>query len=147
MSDAAFNPLADTVRHALMDAHPEWSAYVGSLAGGDVEVVIPAPRGSRARQLIISTDDGQDIWLRFAPPYMAYCVGSEYEMHAVIAALLRDDAFFVVVTRGDDWLETALLRPGEAPVLLEGQTANIVSWSGLHDRIVTYTESRRTGGV
>jgi hypothetical protein len=63
-------------------------------------------------------------------------------MHAVIDALLRDDAFFVVVTDGDEWVETTLLRPGEEPVLKEGQVANLVSWSGRHDKIVTYTEKR-----
>jgi hypothetical protein len=51
-------------------------------------------------------------------------------MHAVVGALLRDDAFFVVVNSGDEWIETTLLRPGEEPVLEEGHVANVVSWSG-----------------
>jgi hypothetical protein len=63
-------------------------------------------------------------------------------MHAVVEALLGDDAFFAVVTNGDEWIETMLLRPGEEPVLREGQVANIVSWSGRHDRILTYTPKR-----
>jgi hypothetical protein len=65
------------------------------------------------------------------------------EMHSVITALLADDAFFVVVTRGDEWVETTLLRPGEEPVLLEAQVANVVSWSGECDRLVTFV-ARRT---
>jgi hypothetical protein len=60
-------------------------------------------------------------------------------MHAVVEALLADDAFFAVVTNGDEWVETMLLRPGQEPVLREGQVADIVSWSGHHDRILTYT--------
>jgi hypothetical protein len=68
---------------------------------------------------------------------MAYLVESEVEMHAVIGALLSDDAFFVVVTSGDEWVETTIMRPGQEPTLQEGQVANIVSWSGAHDRIIT----------
>jgi hypothetical protein len=69
---------------------------------------------------------------------MTYSVESESEMHAVIDALLSDRAFFTVITSGDEWIETTLLRPGEEPVLLEGQVANVVSWSGLHDRILAF---------
>jgi hypothetical protein len=41
------------------------------------------------------------------------------------------------VTNGDEWLETTLLPANQEPVLADGQVANVVSWSGLHDRIVT----------
>jgi hypothetical protein len=68
-------------------------------------------------------------------------------MHAVVEALLRDDAFLVVIANGDEWIETALLRPGEEPVLREGHVANVVSWSGRHDKIVTYTEKRPSRGA
>ena len=57
---------------------------------------------------------------------------------AVVEALVSDRAFFLVVSNGDEWVETTLLRPGEEPVLAEGQVADVVSWSGLNDRIVTY---------
>ena len=63
-------------------------------------------------------------------------------MHAVVDALLHDDASFLVITRGDEWIETTLLRPGEELVLVEGQVANIVSWSGAHDKIVSYMKER-----
>ena len=61
--------------------------------------------------------------------------------------LLADDAYFVVVTDGDKWLETSLLRPGEEPVLGEGHVANVVSWSGRHDKVVTYTAKRPVKGT
>jgi hypothetical protein len=90
---------------------------------------------------------GEETWIRFAPVRACYRPGTDREMHLVIDALLRDDAFFVVVTDGDAWIETSLLRPGEEPVLREGQVANVLSWSGRHDRIVTYTEKAPRRGA
>jgi hypothetical protein len=69
---------------------------------------------------------------------MSYPVESDAHLLAVVDALLTDRAFFLVVSNGDEWIETTLLRPGEEPVLAEGQIADVVSWSGLNDRIVTY---------
>lgn len=68
-------------------------------------------------------------------------------MQAVIEALLADNAFFVVITDGDDWLETSLQRLGEEPVLGEGHVANVVSWSGRYDTVVTYTEKSPARGA
>lgn len=140
------NPLAGRVRDSLLERHPQWAEYVEALPGGDLELAIPAPPGSRAGGLVIFTNQGKDIWIRYAPPRMCYSVESEAEMHAVIKALLADDAFFVVVTNGDDWIETTLLRPGQEPVLAEGQVANMVSWSGRHDKILTWIAKRPSGG-
>jgi hypothetical protein len=132
------NELGTRVRDSILGEHPEWANYVDVRDSGDVEVAVPAPAGSRAGHLVISTDRGEGIWIRFAPPYMFYSVESDHEMHTVINALLADDAFFVVITNGDEWLETALYRPGEEPILTEGQVATAVSWSGTLDRVVTY---------
>jgi hypothetical protein len=131
------NPLGERVRDSVLRRHPEWAAYVESTPDGDLQLAVPAPRGSRAKHLLIFTDQGKDIWLRFAPPRMCYAVETDREMHVVIEALLADNAFLSVVTNGDEWIETTVLRPGEEPVLAEGQVANIVSWSGHHDRIMT----------
>jgi hypothetical protein len=140
------NPLAERVRDSLLHAHRDWAQYVDVLPGGDLEIAIPAPEGSRAGHLVIFTARGEDMWLRYAPPRACYCVETDRELHAVVQALLADDAFFVVVTDGDEWVETTLLRPGQEPVLREGQVANVVSWSGRHDRIVLYTEKVPTRG-
>jgi hypothetical protein len=137
------NLLGVRVRDALLRRHPEWAAAVETLPGGDVEVAVPAPRGSRAGYLVVATAQGRDIWVRYSPPRMAYPVDSEEHMLAVVDALLSDRAFFLVVSNGDEWLETTLLRPGEEPVLAEGHVADVVSWSGLNDRIVTYMPDRR----
>jgi hypothetical protein len=134
------NALGKRVRDSLLLRHPEWADYVRTLESGDLEVAVPAPRASRAGHLVVFTARGKDTWIRYAPPRACYSVDSDRELHAVVEALLRDDAFFVVVTNGDDWIETTLLRPGEEPVLAEGQVASLVSWSGCHDKIVTYTE-------
>ncbi len=134
------NALGTRVRDSLLRRHPEWAAYVSILESGDLELAVPAPLGSRAGHLVVFTAGGKATWIRYAPPRACYSVESDRELHAVVEALLKDDAFFVVVTTGDDWIETTLLRPGEEPVLAEGQVANLFSWSGCRDKIVTYTE-------
>jgi hypothetical protein len=126
------------VRDSLLRRYPEWAAHVDTTPDGQLELAVPAPRGSRAKHLVVFTSEARDTWIRYVPPRMCYAPESDREMHAVIDALLNDDAFFVVVTDGDEWIETTLLRPGEEPVLKEGHVANIVSWSGRHDRVVTY---------
>lgn len=137
MSENCLNALARRVRESLLAKHTEWGEYVEAGEGGDLELAVPAPQGSRAGHLVIFTVRGEDIWIRYAPPRACYAVDSDREMHLVVDALLRDDAFFVVVTNGDEWVESALFRPGEEPILEHGQVANMVSWSGRHDRIVT----------
>jgi hypothetical protein len=50
-----------------------------------------------------------------------------------------DKVFFAVVTHGDQWAGTTLMRqdvPGDVPPLKFGEAAQIVSWSGKHDRII-----------
>ncbi len=124
----------------MLANHPEWAEYVHVLGGGDLELAVPAPAGSRAGHLVLFTARGEDIWVRYAPPRMCYPVESEQELLVVVEALLADNAFFVVITSGDEWIETGLYRPGEAPTLRMGQVANAVSWSGRHDKIVAYQE-------
>ena len=138
MAAQQLNPLGTRVRDSLLARHGEWADRVKTLATGDLELSLPAPHGSRAGHLVIFTARGTDTWIRYSPPQACYEIESDRQLHAVLKALLADDAFFVVVSRGDTWIETVLLRPGEEPVLLEGQTANVVSWSGLHDRIVMF---------
>ena len=147
MTEHHLNPLAVRVRDSILRAHEDWAEYVVALASGDVEIAVPAPRGSRAGHLVIFTVRGEGAWIRFSPPRACYGVETDHEMHAVVRALIADDAFFVVVTYGDAWVETSLLRPGEEAVLAEGQVANVVSWSGHHDKVVTYTEKRPGRGA
>lgn len=147
MPDQCLNPLGIRVRDSILRQHEDWAEYVSVLPSGDLEIAIPAPRGSRAGHLVIFTVRGEDTWIRYSPPQACYCVETDREMHAVVEALIGDDAFFVVVTDGDTWLETSLLRPGEEPVLAEGQVANVVSWSGRHDKVVTYTEKSPARGA
>ena len=140
------NPLGARVRDSVLRTHAEWADYVGVLPSGDLELAVPAPKGSRAGHMVVFTAFGKDTWIRYSPARACYCALSDAEMHAVIEALLADDAFFAVVTDGDEWIETMLLRPGEEAVLREGQVVNVVSWSGRHDKIVTYTEKKPARG-
>jgi hypothetical protein len=141
------NPLGTRIRDVLLREHPGWTRYVEILPGGDLEVAVPAPRGSRAGHLVISTTRGESTWVRYSPARMSYPVESVEQLLAVVDALLHDRAFFLVVSNGDEWIETSLLRPGEEPVLAEGQVADVVSWSGLNDRIVTYMPTGPKRGV
>jgi hypothetical protein len=132
------NLLAREVAKSLLERHPAWAEYFHASGGGDLELAIPAPPRSRARQLVVSTNHGKEIWLRFGPPRMLHLVDSLAELHKIVDALLEDEAVFTVIMRGDDWVETTLLSANQEPRLEEGQTANLVSWSGSRDRIMTY---------
>jgi hypothetical protein len=140
MIDHPLTALALRVRDSVLRAHEDWADHVSVLPGGNIQIAVPAPRGSRAGHLVIFTARGEETWIRYSPARACYLPETDRELHAVIDALLADRAFLVVVTDGDDWLETSLLRPGEEVVLGEGQVANVFSWSGHHDKIVTYTE-------
>jgi hypothetical protein len=131
------NALARHVLEVLLARHPDWTAYADVRDGGELVLAVPAPEGSRAKALVVLTHQGQDIWLRIAPPRAFYPIGSDEELLHAIDAFLADAAFFLIVTNGDEWLETTLLPANQEPVLAEGQVANVVSWSGRHDRIVT----------
>jgi len=146
MSQLNLNSLGVQVRDTLLERHPEWAPYVDVLDSGDLELAVPAPQDSRAGHLVVFTNNGKDIWVRYSPPQMSYSVESLRELHAVVEALVADDGFFVVVKRGDEWIETTLLRPGGEPVLVEGQVANIVSWSGHHDKVLTFVEGQVSKG-
>jgi len=135
MKVAELNDLGARIRDAILEQHPQWARYVDVLERGDLEIAVPAPKGSRAGHLVVFTDLGQHVWVRYARPRMCYPAGSEAELLAVVDALLADDAFFVVIMQGDEWVETGLYRPGQEPTLAEGQVANAVSWSGRHDRL------------
>jgi hypothetical protein len=140
MSQAdSLNPLARRVWSALIANYPDWTTYFGASADDDLEVAIPAPIGSNAGHLVIFTAKGKDLWLRFSPPSMCYSVEDETELIDVIRQLLTDKVSFAVVMRGDEWAGTTLIRqgmPGDIPQLERGEVAQVVSWSGKHDRIV-----------
>jgi hypothetical protein len=131
------NPLAQHVLDVLLERYPDWAAYADVREGGELVLAVPAPEGSRAKALVILTHQGQDIWLRIAPPRAFYPIESDQELLKAVDAFLSDAAFFLIITNGDEWLETTLLPANQEPVLAEGQVANVVSWSGRHDRIVT----------
>ena len=146
MSKLNLNSLGMQVRDTLLERHPEWAPYVDARDDGDLELAVPAPQDSRAGHLVVFTNKGKDIWIRYGPAQMSYSADSLRELEAVIEALIADDAFFVVVKQGDEWVETTLLRSGEEPVLFEGQVANIVSWSGHHDKVLRFVEGHASKG-
>jgi len=130
---AQLNPLAQRVWVRLLAAHPTWQAHFGE-NDGDLEVAIPAPAGSKAGHLVIFTDQGEHLWVRYAPPCMCYALDNENEMLSIIDQLLADQAVFVVIMNGNECVETTLVKPGVQPNLQAGQVAHLVSWLGTHDQ-------------
>ena len=121
---------------AVLSQFPEWATFAEIREEGDLEIAVPAPAGSKAGHLVIATQDGKDLWIRFSPPYMAYPVDSKQELLDIVKQLLAEQASFAVVMEGAEWKETTLVIPKEIPELQPGQTAQIVSWLGTHDQEV-----------
>jgi hypothetical protein len=130
------NALAKRVWTRLLAEYPDWQPHFEA-KDGDLEVAVPAPLGSKAGHLIISTARGEDIWVRYSLPYMSYGVDDEDEMLSIVKELLAEQAAFVVIMSGSEWTETTLLRPGQEPRVESGQVAHVVSWSGVHDKTIS----------
>ena len=136
------NPLAQHVLDVLLERHPDWAAHADIRKDGDLVLALPAPEGSRVKALVVLTHAGQDIWLRIAHPKGFCPIESDDQLLRAVDAVLAERAFFLVVTNGDEWVETTLLPANQEPVLADGQVADVFSWSGQHDRIVTPAPAR-----
>ncbi len=123
----SLNPLASRVWTALLAEYPNWKKYFDTCRDGDLEIAVPAPPGSNAGHLVISTANGKDLWIRYGPPYMSYSLDDEREMLDIVRQLLAEQVVFVVIMRGNEWVETTLTRLGQALRLERGQVAHIVS--------------------
>jgi hypothetical protein len=126
------NPIASKLREFVAVKYPQWLENATVLENDDIEVSTMAPAGSQADHLVLFTDKG-GLWIRFGPPFMCYRVGSVQEMGAIVDAILRDEIRFMVTMKGSEWLETTLVKRGEAPTREAGTTQKLVSWSGKND--------------
>jgi hypothetical protein len=104
-----------------------------SIRDGKLEFALPAPSGSAAGHLMVFTQ-GNDLWVRFSPPFMCYSVDDEDEMVSIIKQLTTDEAVFKVITKDAEWVETTLTKPQEKCETLPGHSVCLVSWSGRFDR-------------
>ena len=136
-SFGVLNSFAERIWARIITEYPDWGAYFGTRGKDDLEVAIPAPTGSNAGHLVIFTTEGKDLWIRFSAPYMCYAIDDLDEMHSVIKSLLNIEVCFVAITEDDKWIETTLVVPGQDISLKPRQTAQFLSWSGAHDKIVT----------
>jgi len=134
LSNILPNALARKVKAAILSQFPEWDRYVQIQNDGDIEIEVPAPKGSSAGNLIILTAKGSDIWIRYGPAYMSYAVDGEIELINITKQLLSEEASFVVILENETWTETTLVKSGQTPTLKPGQTARVVSWLGTYDR-------------
>ena len=130
------NELARKVKTVVLSQFPEWARYVEMQEGGDIEMAVPAPKGSNAGNLIILTAKGTDIWIRYGPAHMSYAVDDELELVDITKKLVSEEASFVVILDSEKWVQTTLVKSGQTPILKPGQTARIVSWHGTYDREV-----------
>lgn len=135
------NASAAQVWRRLVNTYPDWEQYFGVLDGGDLEVAVPAPAGSKAGHLVISTNDGEDRWIRYDHPNMAYCVDDDDEMIRIVEFLLAEKVLFAVTMRGDEWTETTLVHPSDVLELAPGETIRIVSWTGALDRLEYFSSA------
>ncbi len=67
---------------------------------------------------------------------MLYCVDGKAELLRIVRELQSDDVLFAVLRKARKWTGTALVKRGEAPPLVAGEVARIVSWSGRYDRTI-----------
>jgi hypothetical protein len=130
------NPLARRVRLALLSEFADWEKYAEIRESGDIEIAVPAPKGSSAGSLVVLTKQGEDIWVRYAPAYMAYAVDDELELIAIVKQLLSERASFALILEKGERKETTLLQQNETPELKPEQNARVVSWFGTYDREV-----------
>jgi hypothetical protein len=121
----------------LIFVHPEFAATVDPLDGGHFEASIAAPAGSQAGAIIVRTAHKGDIWVHFVPGQMWYPVNDAAEMLKVVDLLLRDKVLFVrTVNAQGEWSGTTLTSRIEDVKVQAGETATVLSWSGLRDGVV-----------
>ena len=129
------DPVARSARKRLEAEFPLWAVYLDT-RDGELEFAVPAPAGSDAGHLVVFTY-GNDLWVRFSPPRMRYAIDDEDEMVSIIRQLTADEAVFKVITKGDEWVETTLMRPHDKCEPIPGHSVRCVSWSGRFDRYLS----------
>jgi len=116
---------------------------IEQLGLGQVVAVGHSSGGMAVLQLAASHPDRVAAIVMVDPAPFVFRPERRAALEAMVTAIeAGNQEPFLVITRGDEWIETTLLRPGEELVLVEGQVANIVSWSGAHDKIVSYMKER-----
>ena len=129
------NRAARKLREFIAAKYPKWLDTASVREEGDIEVSVAAPVGSQAEHLVLFTDKGT-LWIRFNPPYMCYSVESVHEMSDIVGAILRDEVCFMVAMKGSTWLETTLVRNGQAPTAEADVAYKVVSWTGKNDKVI-----------
>ena len=128
------NTFAQLVATWIRADIPQCESVVRFGADGELKVVLPAPRGSRAGELIILTDKG-NLWIGLGVRDALYAIDSRRELASVAKQLLNDRVLFVVTHKGQSWIETTLIRRGRRRSPKSGETVQLVSWSGGFDQL------------
>jgi hypothetical protein len=127
------NPFARQIAKKLFKAYPQFCTGVNARKDGELEVSLPAPKGSHAGHLVVITAEG-NIWVRLAPPHAFYAVDDTAELIEIIGGILTDSILFVIVTARKKWLETTLVRREDAVTVdSPAGLVKVISWSGKHD--------------
>jgi len=127
-------PAARNAWKRLKDEFPLWVTHLG-ICNEELEFAVPAPSGSAAGHLVAFTN-GNDLWIRFSPPYMCYSADSLNEMVWLIHQLTADKIMFKVTMKGAEWVETTLTNPQEKCEAIPGHSVHLVSWSGRYDKLL-----------
>lgn len=82
----------------LQSEFPIWTSHL-DVREGELGFAIPAPVGSQAGYLIAFSHENQ-LWIRFAPPYLSYLVDDEEELVSIVRKLTSDEIVFKVTNEG-----------------------------------------------
>jgi hypothetical protein len=130
-------PVAGQAWKRIESAFPLWKDHLDT-RDGELEFAIPAPVGSAAGHLVAFSHQN-NLWVRFNPPRMCYLADDEDELVSLIRQLTTDQILFKVTMKGDEWVETTLVRPEEKTESLPAHSVRYVSWSGKLDRQLSQT--------
>ncbi|KHD05078.1 hypothetical protein PN36_31075 [Candidatus Thiomargarita nelsonii] len=124
------NSFSKRIVNKLLSVYPKWEKFVDITDDGLLEVCVPAPKASNAGVMCIFTTVDDDLWIRFSHPYMCYSLDDEEEMIYIVNALITDQALFIVIMNGDEWVSTTLIPSGTKPTIEKGQKVKVISWHG-----------------
>jgi hypothetical protein len=112
----------------LAENLPEIPWTVEIKESGDLEMFVEAPEESLAGALIVLTN-GDDVWVRFAPPQLFYSVDDDSELLHVVRGLLAGDiAFKRTSDPTGSWMGTTLVRLCEVDPADLSENESLVSW-------------------
>ena len=102
-----------------------------------LQVEYTSPYNSEMGGLIVQITEDDTIWLRIYPGCSAYSVDSLDELEAIIKGVLKDEVYWTISFKNDNWVGTTLSKDLNDLELEDGTTYHIYSWSGKYDKEIS----------